>query len=108
MDAFSTAFGAAFRPAAKAAGMTVVATITSNGITDDYDVGFVQPDQLRMDGMTISREYEIEMLDPDDCPTLAEDDQVVIAGVSYRVREMPRNFDQGADGYFRRAVLTKV
>lgn len=108
MDAFSAQFGAAFKAGAKGAGLTVAATITSNGATDDYDVGFVQPDAQRLDSMALSREYEIEMLDPDDCPTLAAGDGVVIDGVSYRVRQATYNGEPGADGYYRKALLTKV
>lgn len=108
MDAFSAQFGAAFKAGAIAAGMTVVATITSASVTDDYDVGFIQPDAVRMDGLTLTREYEMEMLDPDDCPTLKEDDGVVIDGVSYRVRQAIFNGEPGADGYYRKALLTKV
>lgn len=108
MDAFDAAFGPAFKAATKAAGMTTVATITSGGTTADYDVGFVSPDMLTMDARVQSREFEIELLDPTDCPTLAEGDAVVIDSVAYYVRRAPFNGDPGADGYYRRALLSKV
>lgn len=108
MDAFSATFGTAFKAAAKSSGMTVVATITSAGVTADFDIGFKSPDIFRFDGKVQSHEYEIEMLSPDDCPTLTEGDGVVIGGMSFRVRQVPFNDDPGADGYFRKALLTKV
>lgn len=108
MDAFSTAFAATFKAAAKARGMTVVATITSAGDTADFDVGFIRPGMLMLNGQTRSTEYRIELLDPADVPDLDEGDTVVIGSETFRVREAPYCDDPGADGSFRYALLTKT
>lgn len=99
---------AVFRRAFKAAGMTVVATITTASGTADCDVGFVRPDVLTMDGRVQSTEFEIELLDPSDAADIAEGDDVVIGAVAYTVRRAPANSDPGADGTFRRVLLSKV
>lgn len=99
----------AFWPQFLAAGFLDTATITSGGTTDDYNVGFSRPDQPRFDGRGRSTDYEIEY-QAADLPSLAENDAVTIDGINYRVREDPFVEPGGnaADGYFKRALLTKV
>lgn len=96
-------------PAFKQAGMLSVAMITSGGTTFVIDVGFSMPDMDRLGRGVLSRDYEIEYQHAD-APELAEDDAVVIDGVTYRVREAPYIPHPGnaADGIFRCALLTKV
>lgn len=98
-----------FWPEFKAAGMLTTATVTSDGDTFDVDVGFSMPDQERLGGRGLSRDYEIEY-QHEDAPDLDEGDGVVINGVSYRVRQPPYIPHPGnaADGFFRCALLTKV
>lgn len=108
MDAFSTSFGASFKAAAEDAGMTEVATITSGGVTSDCNVHYEGPDMVLMDGAVRSTEHMIELLDPDDCPDIDEGDTVVIGARTYRVRERAFNEERGANGYYRKALLTKV
>lgn len=93
-----------FWPAFRDAGLLVEAAIGTTTI----DVGFTRPDQLRLDGITRSTEYQIEYLAAD-APDLAEGDDVTIGADAYRVRETPRVSDEpGADGTWRIATLTKV
>lgn len=107
MDAFTTMFGAAFESAV-AGVFTEVATITSGGVTADYDVHYEGPDALLMDGQVVSREHEIELLNPAHAPNLTEGDSVVIGSRNYVVRERPYDDRPGANGYYRKVKLTKV
>ncbi|MDI6750493.1 MAG: hypothetical protein QMD73_09990 [Rhodocyclaceae bacterium] len=50
------------------------------------DCGFRDPDETVLDGLMLSRDYEIEY--PTGRLTLAAGDTVEIAGQSYRVREV--------------------
>lgn len=49
-------------------------------------VGFRAPDDSVLDGLALSRDYQIEY--PSEQLTLSSGDAVVIAGQSYRVREV--------------------
>lgn len=103
-----------FWPAFRAAGLLRLATVTISGGDVDAWVSYRSPDALRMDGRTRSTEYEMEFQTAD-LAGLAAADAVTIwadadktSGVAFRVREAPFNDDPAADGYFRRALLTKV
>jgi hypothetical protein len=50
------------------------------------ECGFRAPDETVLDGLALSRDYEIEF--PADSLTLAAGDTVEIAGHQYRVREV--------------------
>ena len=68
-----------------------------------YPVGFAAPDALRLDGLTVSTDYE--MTYPQALfEGLAVRDVVEIAGAAFQVREIRA---QG-DGSERRATLTRL
>lgn len=98
-----------FWPAFKAAGLLVAATVNGG---DAVDIGYSAPDRPRLDGTMVSTEWEMEY-QATDLPDLAEDDLVTITGFgNFRVREpsyTPEGVQGwGADGFFKRARLTKL
>lgn len=93
--------------AAKSAGMLVeVSAVTmESGETVSFWAKWQSP--MRLFGeKNMSREYEIEYR-YDDCPDLAEGDQV-LNDVVYRVRESPYVPQVKDRGEYRRALLTRV
>jgi hypothetical protein len=100
-----------FWPEFKAAGFLDAATVTSGGVTVDVDVAYERPDTLRFDNQTRSTEHLIEY-QHHDLPDLAEGDELVIENIgSFKVRSVPfvsDNPEHGIDGFFRRAILTKL
>lgn len=106
-----------FWPEFKAAGMLKFATVKQKGGARDVWIGFNTPDVPRFNGEGRSRDFEMEY-QAADLTNLAEGDAVTIwadedksSGTKYVVREAPFVSDipaQGTDGYFMRALLTKV
>lgn len=97
-----------FWPVAQRAGMLKLAQVALPGcpeVTDAY-VNFLRPDALVGNGAALSAEYSIEYQHAD-LPTLAEDTEMLIDGVKYRVRSPPI-VDERGTGFFRLALLTKV
>jgi hypothetical protein len=92
-------------------GMMEAATITSGGVVYPCFVGYYEPGVPIMNSAVLSTEYEIELINPTVAPNLAEGDQVVVKGNTFRVREKPGpDYDprHGIDGSYRRARLTKI
>jgi len=108
-----------FWPAFRDAGLLRLATVKmrAGGPAVDVDVGYVEPDMPRFGTAVRSRDYEIEYQTAD-LSKLAEGDTLTVwddrektSGVKFRVREAPFVPDtaiEGNDGFFRRALLTKV
>ena len=98
-----------FWPEFKEAGMLRLASTILPGCTEatEFDVRLVMPDVITANGQ-VSREYAIEYQHAD-APTLAEGAEVLIDCTLYLVREDPFVDEEGgADGYFRKALLTRV
>jgi hypothetical protein len=107
-----------FWPSFKVVGFLKLATVKQSGApVKDVDVGYVEPDREGFVGRARSKDYEIEY-QVADLPRLAEGDAVTIwaddtkaSGVKFRVREspfVPEIGAEGNDGYFKRALLTKI
>lgn len=97
-----------FAPAFIAAGMWVLASVLLAGtdVPVDVYVDFARQDVNPFTGV-VSTDYEMEY-ERASLPTLAEGDQVSIAGELYRVRRSPLVWGAQASGHFRKALLTKV
>lgn len=97
-----------FWPEFKKAGMLDSASVLYAGqnVAKDVDVAFSKVDVNPFTGVQ-STDYEMEYQYAD-LPELAEDDQVIIKGTLYRVRQVPRIEGIGATGFFRKATLTEV
>lgn len=108
-----------FYPAFKAAGFTKLATVKQSGApVKDVDVDYVEPDTERFGSDVRSKDYQIEY-QAADLPKLVEGDAVTIwvdytksaVRGKFRVRQspfVPEVPAEGNDGYFKRALLTKI
>lgn len=107
-------------PTFKAAGMLQRVSIKpkAGGAARTGDVGYIQPDVLKIDGSATSREHRIEY-QAADFPGLAEGDVVTfldaddepVPKMKFRVRRPPYVSDNqldGDDGTYLLAVLTKI
>jgi hypothetical protein len=96
-----------FYPAFQRAGMLKLATVVLAGesVTREAYVDFCKPDVNPMTGVQ-SSDYEIEF-QAADFPGLSEDDQVIIDGEKYIVRDDSRVAGLEATGFYRKALLTK-
>jgi hypothetical protein len=93
-------------------GLLRVANYTppETGIPIETNVGYIEPYRRYLGATTASKDYEIEYAHAA-MPNLAEGHTITVGGVTFRVRETPfvPEFDrEGADGTWRRALLTKV
>ena len=98
-----------FYPALAAAGMLSQASTVLPGCTapTNFYVRFHRPDVNPITGMQAA-EYCIDY-QHGDAPALLEGAEVIVDSRMYRVRQAPQvDLDIGADGYFRRAYLTRV
>ena len=68
-----------------------------------FMAGFMQPDQLDMDGAAQSTDYAIEYQTAD--AALKRGDALTINGNAYKLRSHPKSLD---DGYFSRASLEET
>jgi hypothetical protein len=104
-----------FWPEFLASGMLQSVRVKQSGrAAVDVNVSWREPDDTNVSGQQ-SREYVIEY-QVADLPNLAEADPVTkldaagepVRTQRYIVRRVPFNDDPSADGYFRRALLTKL
>lgn len=95
----------AFWPAFAESGMLVAASAVIDGTEyPDVRIGFVEPDELFIDGNSQHTRYEIEF-QTDDLPGLTVGNAVVINGFDYTVKTMP---ELERTGFFSRCELTRV
>ena len=76
----------------------------ADGEVKTVQVGFVQPDELMLSGMTQSNQKAIEY-QTDDLPGFTEKSRLEIDGVIYRARNYPAK--QG-DGFFSKVNVEEV
>jgi hypothetical protein len=87
-----------FYEAARSAGLLTLVTVGSVSV----HCAFRAPDDTVLDGLAISRDYQIEY--PGAWLTLAPGDQLTIGAASYQVREVRAV----GDGTERRASLSRL